>query len=142
MLRTVIDAQLNDPDGSEADAITAAARGVASALSASAIATYTTSGYTTLRTSRERPEMPILGLTTNRETARRMTLSWGVHPFHTGGPDITDFPEMVARASWAAVQCGMSHPGQRLVITAGVPFGTPGATNSLRVVRIEAEATT
>lgn len=120
----------------EADAITAAAGTVATALEASAIATYTISGSTTLRAARERPSMPILGLTTRFETARRLTLAWGVHPFHTPGPDITDQVEMVERASQAAVEAGMSHLGDRLVITAGVPFGTLGTTNSLRVVSI------
>ncbi len=140
--RVMMDAEHPAAEATEADAITAAAREVATTISAAAIATYTTSGSTTLRASRGRPEMPILGLTTNNSTARRLTLAWGVHPFYTGGPDITDFPEMVARASWAAVACGMARPGQRLVVTAGVPFGKPGNTNSLRVVRIDAEATT
>ncbi len=142
LYRTILDAEHPAADATEADAITAAARSIATTLSASAIATYTASGSTTLRAARERPEMPILGMTTNRATARRLTLAWGVHPFHTGGPEITDFPEMVARASWAAVACGMAHPGERLVVTAGVPFGTPGATNSLRVVRIDTGAAT
>ncbi len=135
--RTILDAEHPRAEPTDADAITAAARGIATTISAAAIATFTSSGSTTLRASRERPEMPILGLTTNQVTARRLTLAWGVHPIHTVGADITGFSEMVARASSAAVACGMATPGQRLVVTAGVPFGTPGATNSLRVVRIE-----
>jgi pyruvate kinase len=84
--------------------------------------------------------VPILGLTTSRATARRLTLAWGVHPVHTEGPEIADFADMVGRASRAAVACGMASVSQRLVITAGVPFGTPGATNSLRVVAIGPES--
>ena len=142
LYRTILDAEHPPAEPTEADAITAAARAVATTVSAAAIVTFTSSGSTALRASRERPEMPILGLTTNMITARRLTLTWGVHPFHIGGPEITDFLEMVARAAWAATACGMAALGQRLVITAGVPFGEPGATNCLRVVRItEAETT-
>ncbi len=136
LYRTIMDAEHPPAQATEADAITAAARGVAATVSATAIATYTTTGSTTLRASRERPEVPILGMTTNQATARRLTMAWGVHPVHTAGPEIADFGDMVDRASWAAVTCGMVRPGERLVITAGVPFGSPGATNSLRVVSI------
>jgi pyruvate kinase len=138
--RTVMDAEHPAAEPTEADAITGAARGIAATISATAIATYTSSGSTTLRASRERPEVPILGLTTSRATARRLTLAWGVHPVHTEGPEIADFADMVGRASRAAVACGMASVSQRLVITAGVPFGTPGATNSLRVVAIGPES--
>jgi len=138
LYRTIMDAEHPAAEATEADAITAAARGIAATVSATAIATYTTTGSTTLRASRERPEVPTLGMTTNVATARRLTVAWGVHPVHTAGPDIADFGDMVERASWAAVACGMVRPGERLVITAGVPFGTPGATNSLRVVSIPA----
>jgi len=142
LFRTIVDAEHPAPDATEADAITAAAGKIASAISAAAIATFTITGSTTLRASRERPEMPILGMTTNLATARRLTLAWGVHPVHTAGPEITDFADMVERASWATVSCGMAAFGERVVITAGVPFGVAGSTNSIRVVRIGPEAVT
>ncbi len=149
LYRTVMDAEHPPAEATEADAITAAARGIATTVSATAIATtvsataiatYTVTGSTTLRASRERPEVPILSLTTCQATARRLTLAWGVHPVHTGGDEIASVSDMVARASRAAVACGMAGLAQRLVITAGVPFGTPGATNSLRVVSIGPES--
>lgn len=118
-----------------ADAITAAARQVAETIEAAAIVTYTTSGSTTLRAARERPDVPIMGLTPVLKTARRLALSYGVHAVHT--EDARDFKDMAARAARLAVRDGIAKAGQRVVITAGVPFGTPGTTNSLRIVDIE-----
>jgi pyruvate kinase len=128
-------AQHPDLQHTAADAITAAAHQVAETLKAAAIVTYTTSGSTTLRAARERPEVPILCLTSKIETARRLVLSFGVHPVHTA--DIHDFSEMVQKACKIALRDGIAYVGERVVITAGVPFGTPGNTNVLRVATIE-----
>ena len=119
------------------DAITAAARQVAETVEAVAIVTYTTSGSTTLRAARERPQVPILGLTPSIKTARRLALSYGVHAVHA--QDARNFSEMVGKAVKLALQHGLAKIGQRLVITAGVPFGTPGTTNTLRIATVEAE---
>ena len=78
-----------------------------------------------LRAARERPDVRILCLTPNLDTARRMTLAWGVHPVQT--EDAHNFGDMVARAARVARQEKIAKPGERLVITAGVPFGTPGS---------------
>ena len=103
-------------------------------LSAAAIVTYTNSGSTTLRAARERPDVRILCLTPNLDTARRMTLTWGVHPVRT--EDAHNFADMVQRAVRVARHEGIAKEGERLVITAGVPFGTPGATNILRIAYV------
>ncbi len=131
VFRQVLEAQHERPDPTAADAITAAARHVAETVNAAAIVTYTTSGSTTYRASRERPMAPILGLTSNRRTARRLALTWGVHSVVT--EDVDSFQQMVQKACAVAEQEGLADPGQPLVITAGVPFGTPGATNILRL---------
>jgi pyruvate kinase len=131
-------AQHPDLQHTSADAITAAARQVAETIEASAIVTYTTSGSTTLRAARERPEVPILCLTSNQETARRLTLAFGVHAVHTA--DVATPEEMVQKAVQIAKDEGLAQIGDSLVITAGVPFGTPGNTNLLRIVRIEGGA--
>jgi pyruvate kinase len=117
-----------------ADAITAAARQVAETIGAVAIATYTTSGSTTLRAARERPEVPILCLTSKLETARRLTLSFGVHAVHT--QDIASFSEMVEKATAIAYRDGLARGGESIVVTAGVPFGISGTTNVLRIAVI------
>jgi pyruvate kinase len=133
--RRIIDAQHSDPEATGADAISAAAAQVARTLTASAIVTYTTSGSTALRVARERPDAPILCLTQDLATARRLALLWGAHCVHTA--DIRTFGEMVEKATRVAVKQEFAKKGERLVITAGVPFGRPGSTNTLRVAWIE-----
>jgi pyruvate kinase len=136
LYRTILDAEHYSPENTAADAITAAARQVAHTISAAAIVTYTTSGSTTLRAARERPEVPIVCLTSSLQTARRLALCWGVHTVHTA--DVTTFTEMVKKACRLAWRDGIAQEGQRLVITAGIPFGTPGNTNVLRIAWVEA----
>jgi pyruvate kinase len=131
----LMDAGRSDPEPTTADAISAAARQCAQTLSAAAIVTYTTSGSTTLRAARERPNVPILCLTPKLETARRMALVWGAHSAQTS--DAHNFGDMVDKARRIALREGLAQAGQRLVITAGVPFGTPGATNILRIAIVE-----
>jgi len=133
--RRIIDAQHSDPEATGNDAISAAAAQVARTLTASAIVTYTTSGSTALRVARERPDAPILCLTQDLDTARRLALLWGAHCVHTA--DIRTFSEMVEKATRVALKQEFAKKGERLVITAGVPFGRPGSTNTLRVAWIE-----
>ena len=116
------------------DAITRAAREVAETISASCIITYTTSGSTTIRASRERPSVPILCITSSLKTARRLAIAWGVHAVHM--PDQQRFSAVVQRATEIARAEQFAGPGDKVVITAGVPMGTPGSTNVLRVERI------
>lgn len=133
--RKIMDAEHPNPQATSADAITAAARQVADTLSVAAIVTYTTSGSTTLRAARERPEVPILCLTPDARTARRLALAWGVHSVHT--QDVASIDEMVAHSTRITASEGFGEKGQRVVITAGMPFGTPGATNLLRIAWID-----
>jgi pyruvate kinase len=134
LYRRLMDASRHEPEATTADAISAAARQCAHTLSAAAIVTYTNTGSTTLRAARERPDVRILCLTPNLNTARRLTLAWGVHPVH--GKDAKNFADMVQRAVRVARDEEIAKDGQRLVITAGVPFGTPGATNILRIAYV------
>ena len=123
-----------DPEATAPDAITAAARQVAHTISAAAIVTYTTSGSTALRAARERPDVPILCLTEKPAAARRLAVAWGVQCVLT--EDVQDFNDMVDKACAIAVQYDFARTTKSLVITAGVPFGTPGATNILRIAWI------
>jgi pyruvate kinase len=124
-----------EPEHTAPDAISAAARQVAHTIGAKAIVSYTTSGATALRAARERPEVPVIGLTSKIETARRLAMVWSVHSIHTS--DVTNFTDMVEKACAIARSDGFAENGDRVVITAGVPFGTPGATNVLRIAWIE-----
>jgi len=135
--RSLISGDASRPEANAADAISAAARQVAHTVGAAAIVTYTMSGATALRAARERPDVPILGLTSDMRTARRLALVWGVHSVHTG--DVTSFSSMVQKARAIAHREHFAGMGDKIVITAGVPFGTPGATNTLRIAWIERE---
>lgn len=131
----LMEAQRNEPEATAADAITAAARQCASTISASAIVTFTSTGSTTMRAARERPEVPIICCTPRAGTARRLALTWGVHCVFTD--DVSSFREMVTKSIKIASEEGFASAGDRLIITAGVPFGTPGATNILRIAWVE-----
>ncbi|MDX1738263.1 MAG: pyruvate kinase [Alphaproteobacteria bacterium] len=117
------------------EAISAAVYQVAKTISATAIATYTNSGSTTLRVSRQRPSAPIICLTPRLDTARRMALVWGVHS--TRAPDANSMEDMIETAVHQASIDGIVEMDDRIVITAGLPFGTPGKTNILRIARIQ-----
>ena len=133
--RKALESTQAEPERTASDAISAAARQVAHTIGAAGIVSYTTSGATALRTARERPEVPVIGLTSKMETARRLSLVWGVHSVHTS--DVSSFTEMVHKAASIAHRDGFAERGARLVVTAGVPFGTPGATNVLRIAWVE-----
>jgi pyruvate kinase len=133
--RRFLNVEGSNLESTAADAITAAADQVSRTVRAVAICTYSMSGSTTLRASRERPEVPILGLTPKIGTARRLAIAWGVHNVQT--PDATSFSDMVENAGSVALAEGFAKPGDRIVITAGVPFGTPGSTNTLRIAWVD-----
>jgi pyruvate kinase len=130
----IIHAQRTEPESTGADTITSAARQIAETLGLAAIVCYTSSGSTGIRASRERPAVPIIALSPIRKTARRLSVVWGLHCVVT--EDVHHVGEMVDRACAIACGEGFANPGQRIIITAGVPFGTPGATNLLRVAFI------
>ncbi|MDJ0609559.1 MAG: pyruvate kinase [Kiloniellales bacterium] len=133
--RRILHALHSEPEATAADAISAAAAQVAGTIDAAAIVSYTMSGSTALRAARERPVAPIIVLTNNVETARRLALLWGAHCVHT--EDVKTTTEMADKARRLAVKEGFAGPGARLVVTAGMPFGTPGTTNLLRIARIK-----
>jgi pyruvate kinase len=122
------------PDPTTADALSEAAKNIASTVSATAIICFTTSGSTARRIARERPSVPIMVLTPRIETARRLGLLWGVHAVHTR--DVDSFEEMVAKAKRMALRHHIAAAGDRLILCAGVPFKTPGSTNVLHVVTL------
>ena len=130
----IIYAQRPQPEATGADAISLAARQIAETLKLSAIVCYTSSGTTGLRASRERPQVPILALSPIVQTARRLSVVWGLHCVVAN--DATDLDDMVNRACRIVCDEGFGKPGDRVIISAGVPLGTPGATNMLRIAYI------
>jgi len=103
-------------------------------LRVAAIVTYTQSGSTARRVCRHRPRAPILALTPDPATRRRLSLSWGVQPV------LSDAIHHVSGVSSYAIQqaqaCGLARSGDTILITAGTPFGVPGNTNWLKVEHV------
>jgi pyruvate kinase len=84
--------------------------------------------------ARERPEAPIIGMTPRLATARRLALAWGVHSVLCR--EVADVPEMSDLACQTALKEGFGRSGETIVISAGMPFGTAGTTNLLRIAQL------
>jgi len=156
--RSYIDQLSMSKKDTAADAITTAARQIAQTTNAKAIVCFTLQGSTVLRASQERPTVPILGITPFKETARQLAMSWGVYPdlprsgsfgftsdeedfFHYENPAVDgegnndDLDVVLKNACRAALRKGLvNDPNDLLVVTAGLPFGTPGAANIIRIL--------
>ncbi len=122
----------SEPTG--ADAIAYAARDIAETLDLKTIVAWTSSGSTGIRIARERPRIPVLALTPSTDTARRLALVWGVHALVTA--DAKDVDDMAERACRNSFTEGFAAVGERILVVAGVPFGSPGATNMVRIAFI------
>lgn len=131
----VADESFFDHLGMTESAISRSACFLAEDLNAASIVAATSSGSTARLVTRYRPPTPILGLTPNTQTQHQLTLSWGVTPILVA--PFSDADEIFELASRWTVEHGLAKPGDRLIVTAGVPVGTPGATNLLKVVEIE-----
>lgn len=136
--RTSLDASHSQAEPNIPDAICCALRRVAELLNPAATIAYTASGFSALRASRERPTTPILALTPQRSTARRLSLAWGVIPLHF--PEhLRESSEMINRATDAARQAGLATTGDTIIVIAGLPFGRSGSTNLLHIAQVPAK---
>jgi pyruvate kinase len=117
-----------------ADALAGSARQIAQTVSAVAMVCYSSSGATARRIARERPPVPLLAMSASLHTSRRLGLLWGSHAVHTR--DVSSFEEMVEKGKRMALRHGIAKGGDRIVLMAGIPFGTAGSTNVLHVVRL------
>ena len=133
--RNIMHAQRTEPEATGADAISAAARQIAETLHLAAICCYTSSGATAIRAARERPETPIIALSPILGTARRLSLVWGLHC--VAGPEPDNLEDMIHNACRVALREGFAKSDERIIVTAGVPLGKPGATNMLRVAFVD-----
>ncbi|MBL4618265.1 MAG: pyruvate kinase [Robiginitomaculum sp.] len=133
--RDLLAAGQRQPENTTADAIMAAAHMAADTINAAAIVTYTSSGSTAFRAARERPIERIIGMTPNLSTARRLALVWGITVCMT--EDAQNMDDMVTKAVEAVKREGVAKQGDRIVVTAGIPFGSPGKTNLIRIARVE-----
>ena len=131
---SILEAQRAAPEPTGADAIAEATRDVAETLNLKVICAWTSSGATGLRIARERPRSSILALTPIESVARRLAIVWGVHPIVTD--DARDERDMAERACRYAYIEGFAEAGERIIVVAGVPFGTIGGTNNLRIATV------
>jgi len=117
------------------DAISASVRGIAETLECMAVLGYTKSGSTAQRISRERPPCLIVGLTPLPRTASRLALSWGILPVVTDDP--VNFDDMLGSVQQVAKDKVGLKKGDMIMISAGIPFGRPGTTDTLKIATID-----
>jgi pyruvate kinase len=154
--RNYLNANMPEHANTPTDAVIVAARQISQTINAKAIVCFSLRGTTVKRASKKRPGVPIMALCPFKETARQLTLCWGVYPdlpkagsygytvseegmFEYDKPIVeraSDDLDLVLRnACRAALKKGLvSDPDDLLVVTAGLPFGTPGAANVIRIV--------
>jgi len=112
-------------------AIAAASSAAVNMLNAPALIVFTKSGFSARVVAAHRPRVPILVLTDSPRTFRQLALVWGVVPELV--PHCKTYDEMVRLALEAVQRRELARPGDRVVVTAGVPFDVPGTTNLLKV---------
>jgi pyruvate kinase len=134
LYRQTIDVSGPDEEQTPPHAVAAAAADLAVAIHAPVIVAYTSSGTTATRIARKRPALPILALTPNESTSRRLCLLWGAHSLLSA--DVATYEEMVKHATDCALSEDFATPGDLIVVVAGIPFAQAGTTNNLRVVQI------
>jgi len=113
------------------NAIAHATCSMAMEMNAQVIVTATSSGETPRALSKYKPLVPIVAVTPSEQTARRLSLNWGVYPIVSPYFNSTD--EMFERCINVAKENGFVQEGELAVLTAGVPIGLAGSTNLLKV---------
>jgi pyruvate kinase len=113
------------------EAIAAATVAAARQLATPLVVVFSKSGFTGRIVAGHRPPVPILALTDRPRVARQLALVWGVVPELV--PNVDSYERMVGLGLDAAARRGLANPGDRVVVTAGVPFDVPGTTNTLKV---------
>jgi pyruvate kinase len=132
--RPMTDAARPQPAATIPGAICLSMREVTRLLPIAAVVTYTSSGSSSLRASRERPATSILSMADSAETARRLTLAWGVHSIQV--PAIKSIDDMRAFACEAAVKEGYATAGDMIIVAAGTPIGVSETTNMLTILAV------
>ena len=131
----IVHATRTPPQPTAADAIAAAAHTVADTLQLAGIICYTATGSTALRVARERPGLSVIGLSPVVATGRKLALVWGVHCVLTSDPE--NQAAMVRKACRIAFDEGFAKAGEGVIIVAGVPLGSPGTTNMVRIAYLD-----
>jgi pyruvate kinase len=138
LYRSIIAASEPEVEDTPPHAVAAAAADLARATSASAIVAFTSSGTTAARIARKRPEVPILAVTPDERVSRQLCLLWGAHSVRSD--DVGSYEEVIGRAEAHAVSEEFAKANDLVVVVFGLPFGTAGTTNNLRVLQMSAAA--
>jgi pyruvate kinase len=128
-------AQITIPETTNAAAIAAAACEVAVTIDAKAIIAFTMSGSTAMRLARQRPTVPVIAVTPDRQIVRCIMLGWGVLAYEVD-QKVDEFGDLVELAYRYALASKVAEPGDKLVMVAGLPMSQPGKTNVLHIIQI------
>ena len=131
----ILSSQLEETPDTTPDAIATAAKTLADELSAPIIVCYTESGSTGIKVSRVRPSQTILTITPIIETARKLSLAWGVLCLLQ--EDESDLEHMIQLTKATVKKSGLALIGDKVVITAGLPLKVEGTTNLIRVTTVK-----
>ena len=131
--RTLLTARPRNGQVSAEDAIGAATTAAVRMLGAPVVLVFTTSGFTARIVASYRPEVPILALSAVERTYRQLSMVWGVLPELVPAAASRSYEDMVKHGLEAAVRRGLAATGDRVIVTAGVPFDVPGTTNFMKI---------
>ena len=131
----ILSSQIEETPDTTPDAIAIAAKTLADELSAPIIVCYTESGSTGIKVSRVRPSQIILTITPIIQTARKLSLAWGVLCFLQ--KDESDLEHMIELTKKTVKKSGLALIGDKVVITAGLPLKVQGTTNLIRVTTVK-----
>ncbi|AWB44063.1 pyruvate kinase [Paenibacillus sp. CAA11] len=133
--REIFEKQSHAQQTTVTEAISQAVASSAMDLNAKAILTSTESGHTARMISKYRPQAPIVAVTTEDKTMRRLALAWGVTPVKGQVASTTD--ELFDNAMNGGLESGLVKEGDLVVITAGIPLGRSGSTNLIKVSQVQ-----
>src|SRR3954447_3889441 len=138
LYRSILEASEPEVEDTPPHAVAAAAADLARVTRAAAIVAFTSSGTTAARIARKRPEVPILAATPDEKVSRQLCLLWGAHSVRSD--DVGSYEEVIGRAEAHAVSEEFAKANDLVVVVFGLPFGTAGTTNNLRVLQMSAAA--
>ena len=118
------------------DAVSSAACNIASNIKAKIMVCFSSSGATALRVARNRIQTNVIAISPKIRSCQQLTMSWGIHPVLS--PDANNTSDMVSISETIIHRCKAAEVNDRYVITAGVPFGSSGTTNIIRVEKLKA----
>jgi pyruvate kinase len=116
----------------DADAISEALHAIDGTLNLQCIVAFTETGYTAKLASEERPKAPIVAYTPDPKVYRRLNLNWGVRPVLLQGFEGT-LTDVLTRVEADLIQRNFAAPGDKVLVMGGIPFGTAGSTNFLKI---------